>query len=135
VTERITVEPAAAGDLGAVEGLARILLPGAGVPRLADTVVARDVRGAVVGWLEAHRVAGEVHVLGLGVAPERRCRGIATALVRAVMADGEPVHLEVRASNVAALRLYRRLGFDEVGVRPRYYRDGEDALLLSRRAA
>jgi ribosomal-protein-alanine N-acetyltransferase len=38
--------------------------------------------------------------------------------------------LEVRPSNVAARVLYRSLGFDETGVRPRYYGD-EDALLMT----
>jgi ribosomal protein S18 acetylase RimI-like enzyme len=48
-----------------------------------------------------------------------------------VAAGAEVVHLEVRASNEAARRFYGELGFDEVGARPRYYPDGEDAVLLS----
>ena len=40
--------------------------------------------------------------------------------------------LEVKASNQGALSLYSKLGFDEVGRRPRYYSDGEDALLLQK---
>ncbi len=40
--------------------------------------------------------------------------------------------LEVKASNHGALSLYSKLGFDEVGRRPRYYSDGEDALLLQK---
>ena len=39
--------------------------------------------------------------------------------------------LEVRVSNLAARSLYQKLGFVEVGVRPRYYEDtGEDAVLM-----
>lgn len=131
MTSDVRVEPAGVADTAAVEGMARALLPGVGVPRLACTWVARDERCGVVGWLEARCVAGEVHVLGVGVAPERRRRGIATALMRFVAAGADAVHLEVRASNDAARRFYGGLGFDEVGLRPRYYDDGEDAVLLS----
>ncbi len=131
MTSEVCVEPAGAADTAAVEGMARALLPGVGVPRLTLTRVARDERGTVVGWLEAQRVAGEVHVLGVGVVPERRRRGIATALVRSVSAGAQAVHLEVRASNQGARRFYLGLGFDEVEVCSSYYSDGEDAVLLS----
>ncbi len=43
----------------------------------------------------------------------------------------EAVLLEVRASNAAALRLYESLGFQRVGLRRRYYADGEDAVLMT----
>jgi ribosomal protein S18 acetylase RimI-like enzyme len=39
--------------------------------------------------------------------------------------------LEVRVSNQVAQRLYRKYRFEDVGRRPRYYRDGEDALLMT----
>lgn len=131
MTSDVCVEPARVADTAAVEEMARALLPGVGVPRVACTWVARDERRGVVGWLEAQRVAGEVHVLGVGVVPERRRRGIATALVRFVAAGARLVRLEVRASNEAARRFYGGLGFDEVGLRSRYYDNGEDAVLLS----
>jgi ribosomal-protein-alanine N-acetyltransferase len=41
------------------------------------------------------------------------------------------VTLEVRRSNAAAIELYRRLGFEAVGVRPKYYvEDNEDAVVM-----
>ena len=43
----------------------------------------------------------------------------------------EAVLLEVRASNLAAQALYARLGFERVGLRKRYYADGEDAVLMT----
>jgi ribosomal-protein-alanine N-acetyltransferase len=42
----------------------------------------------------------------------------------------EALVLEVRPSNKSACKLYQRLGFAEVGIRKRYYGDGEDALVL-----
>ena len=118
-----------------VRALARAILPGAGAPWLETAWVARDPAGRVVGWLEECRVASELYVLGVGVDPAWRRRGVATALVRACLVRASVVHLEVRASNAAARRLYAGLGFDEVGLRARYYADGDDAVLLTRAAA
>jgi len=122
-------------DAFRVRELARAILPGAGEPRLAETWAARDEAGRVVGWLEERLVASELYVLGVGVDPAWRRRGVATALVRACLVRASVVHLEVRASNAAARRLYAGLGFDEVGLRARYYADGDDAVLLTRAAA
>ncbi|HEX9681017.1 MAG TPA: GNAT family N-acetyltransferase, partial [Anaerolineales bacterium] len=73
------------------------------------------------------------------VDPAYRRKGIGERLLRAALecaADqgAELATLEVRASNDAALELYRKHAFEVVGRRPRYYRDnGEDALLMTRR--
>ncbi|AMX01663.1 ribosomal protein S18-alanine N-acetyltransferase [Microbulbifer thermotolerans] len=81
----------------------------------------------------------EAEILDIAVAPDWRRRGIAGALLQRLIA-GLPrqitrVLLEVRASNVAALSLYRKLGFYEDGVRKNYYpAEGggrEDAVLMS----
>ena len=87
------------------------------------------------GHIGLKLISGEAHVVTLAVRPERRRRGFARALIEAAL--GDPVsagarylYLEVRPSNVAARALYRSLGFDETGVRPRYYGD-EDALLMT----
>jgi ribosomal-protein-alanine N-acetyltransferase len=96
---------------------------------------ARDA-GAVCGYLVAHRVMDEVHVLSLAVEPGVRRRGAASALLAAALAaeragGARIAHLEVRATNAAALAFYARAGFREVGRRRRYYPDGDDALLLA----
>ena len=59
---------------------------------------------------------------------------VASALLGALheRAGEQPVWLEVRAGNEPALRLYEGLGYRRTGVRRRYYRDGEDAVLMSR---
>jgi ribosomal-protein-alanine N-acetyltransferase len=52
---------------------------------------------------------------------------------RGVRRGAGRIHLEVRAGNGPALRMYEREGFSHVGYRRRYYTDtGEDAILLSR---
>jgi [ribosomal protein S18]-alanine N-acetyltransferase len=88
---------------------------------------------AVASWLR-HEAAAEVE--GLMVERDHRRQGIGTALIGACMAwaagtGASAIRLEVRASNVAALALYRRLGFSTAGVRRAYYSAPvEDALLL-----
>ena len=87
------------------------------------------------GHIGLKLISGEAHVVTLAVRPERRRRGFARALIEAALGDpvsagARHLHLEVRPSNVAARALYRSLGFDETGIRPRYYGD-EDALLMT----
>ena len=77
----------------------------------------------------------EVHTVG--VDPAYHGRGIGRQLMAALLefAAGGVVHLEVRTDNVAAIALYRDLGFVEVGMRKRYYRaSGADAYLMRREA-
>jgi ribosomal-protein-alanine N-acetyltransferase len=82
-------------------------------------------------------VAGDIHLLNLAVAPERRGLGIGTYLLGSVIDLGkntsiDRIWLEVRPSNAAALALYRGAGFIEDGIRRGYYSDtGEDAVLMS----
>jgi ribosomal-protein-alanine acetyltransferase len=98
---------------------------------------ASDQAGAQpAGFLIAYRIKGELHVLSLAVQPESRRLGIGRVLVRAALqeawsADLDVAHLEVNASNDAAIALYESVGFEAVGIRRRYYRDGEDAVLMT----
>ncbi len=84
------------------------------------------------GQLEAYAlcsvVADEGEILNLAVRPESRRRGVARALLEAMLermrAEGVVrVFLEVRESNQAALRLYALAGFQPVSLRRRYYRN------------
>jgi ribosomal-protein-alanine N-acetyltransferase len=96
----------------------------------------RTATGDVVGSAMVRVVAGEGEVLRIAVVPEARGQGIGRTLLRAVMsaiADAcvDGVYLEVRASNVAARRLYARAGFVEQGRRRAYYdAPREDAVLM-----
>ena len=92
--------------------------------------------GRVVGYLICSRYDTVWHVMNVAVDTDRRRRGIATALIAALLervGDDPQVTLEVRKSNTGALALYERFGFRSVGVRPRYYADnGEDAVIMWR---
>jgi len=83
-------------------------------------------------------VTDEVHLLNVAVHPERRGLGHGRTLVNAVVAEAEAtgvrvVFLEVRAGNVVARRLYRQLGFRDLGVRRGYYGPGQDAIVMELR--
>ena len=82
-----------------------------------------------VGFAMTRTVMDEAELLLLAVVPAARRTGIATALLRAVEADGRDsgvrqLHLEVRAGN-EAVRLYSQAGFAKVGERRNYYRGAD----------
>ena len=87
--------------------------------------------GYAGGWV----VDGQVQILKVGVDPSQRRRGIARELLARVAADARDLgaatcSLEVRAGNAGAQAFYEALGFHALGTRPRYYSDGEDALIM-----
>ena len=88
------------------------------------------------GYVGSQAVLDEADMMNLAVVPSFRRRGIAGALVIALvdklMDKGvRCLTLEVRASNESAIALYEKLGFAQVGRRPRYYqKPREDALIL-----
>jgi len=97
------------------------------------------VRGEeLVGYGVMSASAGEAHVLNLCVREADRCRGVGRMLLehllaRAAAAGMSEAYLEVRPSNVAAIRLYQSLGFEPIGVRRGYYQavgGREDAAVL-----
>jgi len=100
--------------------------------------VAEGLSGEVMGYAVSWNVAGESHILNIAVRPDRRGTGIGRALVRECIRRGARagcarIHLEVRAGNEEAQRLYLRCGFVFDGIRKGYYTDTrEDAFLFSR---
>ena len=97
-----------------------------------------DAAGSSVsGFIVARRVASDLEVLNFAVAPAQRRCGVGAALLNAALAWGstfaaEKAFLEVRVSNLAAIRFYERHGFEVTGRRPRYYTAPiEDALVLA----
>jgi [ribosomal protein S18]-alanine N-acetyltransferase len=96
-------------------------------PRRPEVVV-----GFIVYWL----VHDEVHVLNIATAREQRRRGVGRALMEEAEEAGRRrgatlSTLEVRRSNLAAIALYRSMGYRQAGVRPNYYaEEREDAIVM-----
>ena len=115
------------------------------VESAADSAVRRlalvaEAEGGLAGFavirLVKTRDGSEAELESILVAAELRSRGVGRALLaesaaRAKACGAIRLDLEVRASNAAANRLYKRAGFVEIGRRRGYYRDpDEDAVLM-----
>ena len=89
----------------------------------------------LAGYIGSQSVLGESDMMNVAVHPDFRRRGIAEALVlelaRALKEKGNhSLSLEVRQSNEPAKKLYEKLGFEQVGLRPNYYRNPREAALI-----
>ena len=91
--------------------------------------------GAIVGYGGLLAVGTEGDIQTIALSPDARGAGQGRRLMNALLdaADGRGVNevfLEVRADNPVARTLYASLGFEEIGVRPRYYQpEGVDAVV------
>ncbi len=93
----------------------------------------------IVGYGVMSMAVGEAHILNLCVHPKYQGRGLGRELMEYLLHlarrhHTETMFLEVRPSNVAACSLYEHLGFNEVGLRRKYYpgeKGREDALILA----
>lgn len=98
-------------------------------------VVAVD-SGRVIGYGGMWLILDEAHVTNVAVHPARRGEGYGEAILRELIRlakelGRDAITLEVRFSNTIAQNLYRKLGFNGVGLRKGYYSDdGEDALIM-----
>ena len=97
--------------------------------------------GDLVGYAFVSRYVDAWHVMNVAVSVEFRRRGIATTLLERLfdVTGTDPRRgytLEVRVSNLHAIRLYEQLGFEARGIRRGYYTDNrEDALIMWREPA
>lgn len=131
-------------DINAIAELEGVLFPIDAWPRqmfvdeLAQPsryyVLAED-SGDIVGYAGLMVLEPVADVQTIAVLPEFEGQGIGTALLTALLQESRSrgaaeVLLEVRADNPRAQRLYRRFGFEQIHLRPRYYRDGVDAMVM-----
>ncbi|MGC9328141.1 MAG: ribosomal protein S18-alanine N-acetyltransferase [Candidatus Hinthialibacter sp.] len=105
-----------------------------------NRVIVEEETGALIGYCFFWIVAGdEVQISNIAIHPDFRRRGAAKRLLEEAIQEGRrrqavSISLEVRESNAAARAFYQKMGFEEVGRRPRYYQlPVEDALILRKR--
>jgi ribosomal-protein-alanine N-acetyltransferase len=109
-------------------------------PASRHYLVAQD-DAAIAGYGGLLAAGTQADILTLAVAADHWGRGIGSSLLAALLAEAQrrscrEVFLEVRIDNARAQRLYRRYGFEQIGIRKGYYQpSGVDALVMRRRAA
>lgn len=116
---------------------ASLFLRELGAARRVYRVARRVGRGEVLGYAGVIVVADEGHLATVAVDPAWHRHSIGARLLLdvthgAIDEGAGAMTLEVRASNSAAQAMYRRFGYQPVGVRKNYYSDGggEDAIIM-----
>ncbi len=92
---------------------------------------------SVAGYMGVSIIAGEGYVTNVAVLPKFRRQGIGEKLLSSVIKNHKDeldfISLEVRVSNDAAISLYKKMGFEIVGTRKRFYEHPtEDALIMTK---
>ncbi len=144
----LTTAPASAADLDAVHHLETLCFPAPWRREFFESELTATGRfnlvarrgGRLVGYLFAMWFLDEMHVNKIAVDESERRRGIALRLMEdcmefAVTHGIRTITLEVRESNEGAQAFYGHLDFEPLYVRPRYYPDGEGAVIMVRELA
>lgn len=79
-------------------------------------------------------IIDEAHIMNIAVAPAYRQKGIGQRIVEYLIGDAKSrgiasMTLEVKSNNTAAKALYEKLGFELSGIRKKYYKNTQDALI------
>ena len=145
--KKIRIVPMNADHLDELERLERICFSRPWSKRMlgeelenqcAAFLVAEDEDGKVLGYAGLLVMMDEGYITNVAVFPEYRRMGVAAKIIEVYMNFAKAnrlafLTLEVRPSNGAAIALYQRFGFEEVGRRKNYYDlPKEDALILTR---
>jgi ribosomal-protein-alanine N-acetyltransferase len=146
MADDVVISAATRGDLPAIHALEKVAFPSPWrieffdgelqAPGRMNLVAKRG--GVLVGYIFAMVILDEMHVNKIAVSENARREGIADALMAEAFAfarqrNVESISLEVRKSNAGAQAFYRHLGFEATYVRPRYYPDGEAAVVMTRK--
>lgn len=131
----VTLRGLTAGDLDVLVELERVLF-GAGAwsrQSLAEEIdgpgrwyVGAEVAGELVGYAGLWFDGDDCQVMTIGTRPQEQGQGVGRILLDALLGrarelGGGSMFLEVRVDNGPALALYRRAGFEQLGLRKRYY--------------
>ncbi|NLN97586.1 MAG: ribosomal protein S18-alanine N-acetyltransferase [Eubacteriaceae bacterium] len=97
-----------------------------------------EIDGRAVGYAGMWCVAGEAELMNIGILPDMQGRGYGQILLKTLLDHSETtgcavMSLEVKEQNLTAIALYKKLGFEQIGFRKSYYKDGSNALLMQKR--
>lgn len=100
-------------------------------------VLVYEEEGMIKGFLMYTELEETTDIVDIIIKEEERMKGIASCLMDYMLSDLKDtvklLTLEVRKSNIPAIALYKKFGFEVVHIREKYYSDGEDAYLMGRR--
>ena len=91
--------------------------------------------GEILAYAGIWLIPPEGYITNVAVRPDQRRKGLGSQILQKLIDEGlgegvTDITLEVRVSNVPAIALYKSFGFEEAGIRPKYYQDSEDALIM-----
>ena len=89
----------------------------------------------LIGVITFSKGLESIDIEDVAVLPERRRKGVASSLIEAVKTSAKEsgikkILLEVRSSNEGAIALYQTQGFGKISTRKKYYKNGEDAIVM-----
>jgi ribosomal-protein-alanine N-acetyltransferase len=127
----VTIRPAGPDDLSAIAAI-QAASPEASQWKPEDYLAYTCLISGDAAFIVTRQLApGEHEILNLAVAPSARRTGLARALLAHVLeAPHGSWYLEVRASNLPAIRLYEGAGFRPSGTRPNYYKNSPEPAIV-----
>ncbi len=90
----------------------------------------------IIGYIFTHKIDKEVQILNFAIDTFYQHKGYGEEFFSYFMDQLDEdisIILEVRKSNFSAINLYLKFGFSELGIREKYYSDGEDAIVMKRK--
>ncbi len=144
-------------DLQAVMNINRVTLPENYTDyffmdlheRFPEAFIVAEQEGEIVGYIMTRIEVGvsslglgglirKAHVVSIAVMPQSRRKGVAQALINAATEGmrfykAKQCYLEVRVTNEAGTKLYKKLGFEITRTVNGYYSDGEDAYMMTKK--
>ena len=95
-----------------------------------------EIDGQLMGYFFSHMISNEVHILNIAIDVSFQHRGNGEDFFNQIFKkylEYANVFLEVKRTNLPAINLYHKFGFEEIDIRKMYYSDGQDAVVMSRK--
>lgn len=93
------------------------------------------LQNKIVGYSIVWKLFEEFHIANIAIHPQMQNRGLGSYFLQEILnlsTEQDYALLEVRESNQAAIHLYKKFGFLKLGIRTRYYANGENALIMKK---
>lgn len=100
-------------------------------------MVFAEIEEKMIGYIMVREINNEAQILNIAVDLPYQHRGYGKKLLQYTLGElgtETDVFLEVRESNLPAIKLYSEFNFEEIGVREHYYSDGENAIVMQKKA-